>query len=74
MRYAQEYIGQRLHLVEEYPENSVSTRALCGRDCLKRGSWRLTSNVPWGNGCKTCIKLAKLHQNQLPAIGVTMHM
>lgn len=74
MRYAQEYHGQRLHLVTEYPENSVSTRALCGRDCSKRGNWRLTSNVSWGNACKTCIRLAQLNSKPLPAIGVTIHM
>ena len=52
-RYAQEFGGQRLHLVEEYAREEVSTRAICGRNCYKRGNWRMTINMPLAALCKT---------------------
>lgn len=59
MKYAQEYGGQKLHLVNEYMDNRtnqmlVSTKALCGRKPSNRGSWRMTINVPLGHSCKNC--------------------
>lgn len=58
-RYAQEYGGQKLHLVEEMNSQEVAFRALCGRNPSKRGTWRMTINVPLGNACKNCTKCFK---------------
>ncbi len=58
MRYAQEYGGQKLHLVYEYGDfGGISDSALCGRNNNKRGSWRMTINVPLGNACKNCLRV-----------------
>ena len=62
MRYAQEYGGQQLHLVNEYINNRtnetlVSDRALCGRSNRKRGAWRMTINAPLGHACKNCLRV-----------------
>lgn len=59
-RYAQEYGGQKLHIVDaDANTKTVSTRAICGRDCLKRGNWRMTINMPLANLCGTCRRLAR---------------
>lgn len=55
-RYAQEYGGQKLHLVKELNAKEVDSTALCGRSPIKRGNWRMTINVPLGNACKNCLK------------------
>ena len=52
-RYAQEYGGQKLHLVQGFG-NQVSYRALCGRTPKRRGTWRMTINVSLGHACKNC--------------------
>ena len=62
MRYAQEYGGQKLHLVEEYIDNMtnqtlISRKALCGRKPDKRGQWRMTINMPLGHACKNCMRV-----------------
>ena len=58
-RFAQEYGGQRLHIVEADPNTkTVSSRALCGRDYSKRGNWRMTINMPLANLCKNCSRIA----------------
>ncbi len=74
LRYAQEYGGQRLHLVEEHTDGSVSYRSLCGRKPAKRGSWRMTINCPLGNACKKCLKVADRAREALPTIGVHINM
>lgn len=60
MRYAQEYSGQKLHLVRELDlqldGRHVSFTALCGRQPIKRGEWRMTINVPLKAECKNCRK------------------
>ncbi len=53
-RFAQEFQGQRLHIVEDFGCNRTAPIALCGRNCNKRGAWRLTCNFPLGSGCITC--------------------
>ena len=67
MRYAQEYGGQKLHLVQDYGDGSVSYRAACGRRPQKRGNWRMTINVPLGNACKKCLHLTRERPN-LPVV------
>jgi hypothetical protein len=57
MIYVQEYAGQKLHLVQEYGESAVSSRALCGRTCDRRGAWRLAINLPLGLECKRCSRV-----------------
>ena len=58
-RFAQEYGGQRLHIVEaDANSKTVSNRAICGRNCLKRGGWRMTINMPLANLCKNCNRVA----------------
>ena len=55
--YAQEYSGQKLHLVRDYGRGYVGARALCGRTCEGRGEWRMTINVPLANACKNCVRV-----------------
>lgn len=74
LRYAQEYGGQRLHLVEAHTDESVSYRALCGRKPKKRGTWRMTINCPLGNACKKCLRVANGVREPLPTIGVHINM
>ena len=74
LRYAQEYGGQKLHLVEVHTDESVSREALCGRVCSKRGTWRMTINCPLGNACKKCLKVADRAREALPTIGVHINM
>jgi len=74
LRYAQEYGGQKLHLVEAHTDESVSLRALCGRKPAKRGDWRMTINCPLGNACKKCLKVADRVNEVLPTIGVHINM
>lgn len=58
-RFAQEYGGQKLHIVEANANNkTVSSRAICGRNCDKRGNWRMTITLPLANLCKNCQKVA----------------
>ncbi len=58
-RYAQEYGGQKLHIVEaDANDKSMSNRAICGRGCDKRGVWRITCNMPLGNLCGSCNRIA----------------
>ena len=58
-RFAQEYAGQRLHIVEaDANTQTVSARAICGRNCLKRGNWRMTINMPLASLCKNCGRVA----------------
>lgn len=54
LRYAQEQVGQQLHLVEAYGSSVVSFKALCGREPTRRGNWRMTINAPLGHACKRC--------------------
>ncbi len=56
-RYAQEFGGQKLHLVQDYGHDEVGYRALCGRQPSRRGNWRMTINVPLGHACKSCVRL-----------------
>lgn len=74
LRYAQEYGGQKLHLVESHTDGSVSYRALCGRKPGKRGTWRMTINCPLGNACKKCLKVADRLKETTPAVGVVIDM
>jgi hypothetical protein len=53
--WAQEYGGQKLHLVEDFGHGRVADKALCGRRPKKRGRWRMTINVPLGKGCLRCL-------------------
>ena len=55
-RYAQEYGGQKLHLVEVMDEGKVAFISLCGRRPEKRGVWRMTINVPLGAACRRCLR------------------
>jgi len=62
LRYAQEYKGQKLHLVREIDPHlnggrTVANKALCGRNCHKRGAWRLTINMPLGTVCLNCWRI-----------------
>ena len=58
-RFAQEYGGQKLHIVEaDANTKTLSTRAICGRDCKKRSNWRMTINFPMGNLCGNCQRFA----------------
>ena len=56
-RYAQEYGGQKLHLVEEINSKEVAFKSLCGRNPRRRGTWRMTINVPLGNACHNCLRV-----------------
>ena len=59
-RFAQEYGGQKLHIVgANANDKTVSSRAICGRDCSKRGNWRMTINMPLGSLCKKCSRIAR---------------
>lgn len=55
MSYAQERIGQKLHIVQRYPQGAVSD-PLCGRH-IKR--WRMTINMPMGWTCKNCLRILR---------------
>lgn len=57
IRFAQEYGGQKLHLVG-IVDGGVAWTALCGRQPEKRGHWRMTINLPLGHACKRCWKIA----------------
>ena len=70
LRYAQEYGGQQLHLVEAHTDGSVSYKALCGRRPGKRGTWRMTINCPLGHACKKCLKAADRLRETLPTVGL----
>ena len=59
-RFAQEYGGQKLHIVKtDVNSQSVENYAICGRNCSKRGNWRMTINMPLASLCGNCKKLAK---------------
>ena len=72
LRYAQEYGGQRLHLVEAHTDGSVSYRSLCGREPSKRGNWRMTINCPLGNACKKCRRVADKLAETTPTVGISI--
>lgn len=74
LRYAQEYGGQRLHLVEAHTDGSVSYRSLCGHKPKKRGTWRMTINCSLGEACKKCLKVAGRMRESLPTIDVHINM
>lgn len=58
-RFAQEYGGQKLHIVEaDANDKTVSSRAICGRTCNKRGNWRMSINVPLASLCRNCSRVA----------------
>ena len=59
-RFVQEYWGQKLHVAKaDANTQTVSERAICGRDCSRRGNWRMTINMPLGNLCKNCSRIAR---------------
>lgn len=68
-RYAQEYGGQKLHLVEDFGHGKVAFRALCGRTPNRRGAWRMTINVSLGEACKKCLKMT----GERPNLPVVIH-
>ncbi len=72
LRYAQEYGGQKLHLVQAHTDGSVSYQALCGRKPRKRGNWRMTINCPFGNACKKCLKVADRLRESTPTVGISI--
>ena len=57
IKYVQEFNGQHIHIAHSYNNGIVSQQALCGRTPSKRGTWRLTVNIPIGSVCDTCSKL-----------------
>ena len=57
--YAQEFGGQKLHVVEKFADGCVANRALCGRSPISRGAWRMTINVPMKRACKRCVRVAR---------------
>jgi len=58
-RFAQEFGGQKLHIVEaDANTQTVSSRAICGRDCSKRGNWRMSINLSLGELCGNCRRFA----------------
>ena len=61
MLYAQEFRGQKLHLVAEQDKHltgrPVSYSALCGRTPHRRGWWRMTINMPLAHACKNCCRI-----------------
>ncbi len=56
MRYAQEKIGRKLHLVDEV-NDEVMAQALCGR--VAENGWRMTINVPMGMACRNCLRVSR---------------
>ena len=59
-RFAQEYRGQKLHIVEaDANSKTVSNIAICGRHCFKRKAWRITINMPLNNLCHNCHRFAQ---------------
>jgi hypothetical protein len=58
-RFAQEFGGQKLHIVKaDTNTQTVSTKAICGRNSNKRGNWRMTINVTLGELCGNCQRFA----------------
>ena len=58
-RFAQEFGGQKLHIVEaDRNTETVARKAICGRNCSKRGNWRMTINMPLASLCKNCRRVA----------------
>ena len=74
MRYAQEKLGQKLHLVHERADGGVGLEALCGR--YAAGGWRMTINVPLGHACRNCLRDYRLSPSlePLPTIGLVMNV
>lgn len=62
IRFAQEYGGQKLHVVEDFGDGRVWFRALCGRTPAKRGYWRLTINLPAGRCCGNCRRILENYE------------
>lgn len=57
--YAQEYGGQKLHIVEKFADGCISSYAICGRSNAKRGQWRMEIGLPLGKACKRCVRIAQ---------------
>lgn len=56
-RYAQRRAGRKMHLVTEFGADRVAMVARCGATpTAERGNWRMTSNVPWANACRNCLR------------------
>lgn len=62
IRFAQEYGGQKLHIVEDFGYGRVGQRALCGRTPARRGYWRLTFNFPMGHCCGNCRRVLESYE------------
>jgi hypothetical protein len=58
LRFAQQKAGQKLHLVYDFGDNSVSRKALCGKS---PDQWRMTINLPMGMACHNCLRV---HQSK----------
>lgn len=59
-RFAQEFGGQKLHIVEADANiKTVRNTAICGRNCNKRGTWRMSINMPLANLCHNCNRIAR---------------
>lgn len=54
MRYAQEKSGQKLHLVFELADGTIS-QPVCGRTVQ---NYRMTSNWPLAYACKNCLRVS----------------
>lgn len=68
-RFAQEKGGQRLHIVEaDANDKSLAFRAICGRNCLGNGRWRMTINLPMGNLCQNCGKISNTYPRQIKIV------
>lgn len=64
--YAQEKGGQKLHIVAQFADDSVSSETLCGK---KVSHWRMTSTFPMRHCCKNCARVDRLNgQNRLNEI------
>jgi len=73
MIYAQEKAGQKMHLVHKIDDKPL-VYALCGRNCAEQGTWRLTSNVSFGENCRRCSRIAKTRGLELPTIGLVINI
>lgn len=59
-RFVQEYGGQKLHIAKaDANDKTVSSRAICGRTCDKRGNWGMTINMPLASLCRNCNRVAR---------------
>ncbi len=53
-RYVRDKKGRCYHLARVYRDGSLDSVAVCGRRPRER--WQRSSNVPWGNACRNCLK------------------